>query len=38
MMHSFISDGVVTVLWAIYGYSLAFGEGNRSSAACNTCS
>jgi ammonium transporter, Amt family len=29
MMHSFALMGVVTVLWAIYGYSLAFGEGNR---------
>jgi Amt family ammonium transporter len=27
MMHSFILMTVVTVLWAIYGYSLAFGEG-----------
>lgn len=28
MMHSFILMAVVTVLWAIFGYSLAFGEGN----------
>lgn len=28
MMHSFALMGVVTVLWAVYGYSLAFGEGN----------
>ncbi len=28
MMHSFILMAVVTVLWAIYGYSIAFGEGN----------
>src|SRR6476619_1284625 len=28
MMHSFALMGVVTVLWAIYGYSLAFGEGS----------
>jgi Amt family ammonium transporter len=28
MMHSFALMGVVTVLWAIYGYSMAFGEGN----------
>jgi Amt family ammonium transporter len=28
MMHSFILMAVVTVLWAIYGYSLAFGPGN----------
>ncbi len=29
MMHSFILMAVVTVLWAVYGYSLAFSEGNR---------
>jgi ammonium transporter, Amt family len=28
MMHSFVLMAVVTVLWAIYGYSLSFGEGN----------
>jgi Amt family ammonium transporter len=28
MMHSFALMAVVTVLWAIYGYSLAFSEGN----------
>jgi len=28
MMHSFVLMGVVTVLWAIYGYSFAFGTGN----------
>ena len=28
MMHSFSLMGVVTVLWAVYGYSLAFSEGN----------
>ena len=28
MMHSFILMAVVTVLWAIFGYSLAFGEGS----------
>src|SRR5258708_27663439 len=27
MMHSFILMAVVTVLWAVVGYSLAFGEG-----------
>jgi len=27
MMHSFILMAVVTILWAIIGYSLAFGEG-----------
>ncbi len=30
--------GIVTVLWAIVGYSLAFGPGNASSAASITCS
>jgi Amt family ammonium transporter len=29
MMHSFILMAVVTVLWAVFGYSLAFSEGNR---------
>ncbi len=28
MMHSFVLMAVVTVLWAVYGYSLAFAEGN----------
>src|SRR5690242_21068214 len=28
MMHSFILMAVVTVLWALVGYSLAFGEGS----------
>jgi Amt family ammonium transporter len=28
MMHSFVLMGVVTVLWAVYGYSLAFAPGN----------
>ncbi len=28
MMHSFALMAVVTVLWAVYGYSLAFAEGN----------
>ena len=28
MMHSFVLMGVVTILWALVGYSLAFGEGN----------
>ena len=27
MMQSFILMAVVTVLWAVVGYSLAFGEG-----------
>ena len=29
MMHSFVLMAVVTVLWAVFGYSLAFGEGNQ---------
>ncbi len=28
MLHSFVLMAVVTVLWAIYGYSLAFAPGN----------
>ncbi|HWR53652.1 MAG TPA: ammonium transporter [Bryobacteraceae bacterium] len=28
MMQSFIMMGVVTILWAIVGYTLAFGDGN----------
>jgi ammonium transporter, Amt family len=28
MMHSFVLMAIVTVLWAVYGYSLAFSEGN----------
>lgn len=28
MMHSFICMAVVTVLWAVYGYTLAFSPGN----------
>ena len=28
MMHSFVLMAIVTVLWAIYGYSLAFAQGN----------
>jgi ammonium transporter, Amt family len=28
MMHSFALMAVVTVLWAVYGYSFAFAEGN----------
>src|SRR5580692_2092998 len=28
MMHSFALMAVVSVVWAIVGYSLAFGEGN----------
>jgi Amt family ammonium transporter len=28
MMHSFVLMAVVTVLWAVYGYSFSFGTGN----------
>jgi Amt family ammonium transporter len=28
MMHSFILMAVVTIIWGLFGYSLAFGEGN----------
>ena len=28
MMHSFILMSVVSILWMIFGYSMAFGEGN----------
>jgi Amt family ammonium transporter len=28
MMHSFVLMALVTVIWAVFGYSLAFGEGS----------
>src|SRR3974390_3452614 len=28
MMHSLILMGVVSMLWVLFGYSIAFGEGN----------
>src|SRR5580704_13627176 len=28
MMHSFVLMGVVTIIWAVVGYSLAFAEGS----------
>ena len=28
MMHSLVLMGVVSVLWVVFGYSMAFGEGN----------
>lgn len=28
MMHSLFLMGLVSILWAVYGYSMAFGEGN----------
>ena len=28
MMHSFVLMGVVTIMWAVVGYSLSFAEGN----------
>jgi ammonium transporter, Amt family len=30
--------GLVTILWAIVGYSLAFGHGNLFMAGLSTCS
>ena len=38
MMQSFAMMGLITVLWAIVGYSLAFGHGNASSADSSICS
>ena len=39
MMQSFILMAVITVLWAVFGYSLAFAEGQRRSSAVSiTCS
>src|SRR3954463_6243450 len=28
MMHSFIMMGLITLIWALFGYSLVFGEGS----------
>ena len=28
MMHSFLMMALITIIWAFFGYSLAFGEGN----------
>ena len=28
MMHSLVLMGLMSILWMIYGYSMAFGEGN----------
>ena len=36
MMHSFILMAVVTVLWAVVGYSLAFGGWHRRSSATSS--
>ena len=38
MMHSFILMATVSILWAVIGYSLSFGEGNAFSAICAICS
>ena len=27
MMMSFVTIGIVSILWALYGFSLAFGDG-----------
>ena len=29
MMHSFAMTGIITVVWAIVGFSLCFGSGTR---------
>src|SRR5215471_20113690 len=34
MMQSFAMMGMITVLWGLFGYSLAFAEARRSSATC----
>ena len=36
MMQSFILMAVVTVIWAVVGYSLAFGGSRLSSAICTS--
>jgi len=36
MMQSFILMAVVTVIWALVGYSLVFGGPRRSSEICTT--
>jgi len=38
MMQSFTMMGLVTILWAIVGYSLAFGHGNWFIGASSMCS
>ena len=38
MMQSFAMMAVITVLWALFSYSLAFGAGTASSAAFTTSS
>src|SRR3569832_1721042 len=30
MMHSFLMMGLITVIWALFGYSLAFGDGGSA--------
>ena len=38
LMQSLVVFCLLGVLWAVYGYSLAFTEGNASSAAWTSCS
>jgi Amt family ammonium transporter len=39
LMQVFVMFSLITVLWVVYGYSLAFTEGAiRSSAASTSCS
>jgi Amt family ammonium transporter len=38
MMQSFAMMGLITILWALIGYSLAFGHGNMPSSAAFTTS
>jgi len=37
MMQSFAMMAVITVIWALVGYSLAFGSGNSFIGGCTTC-
>ena len=38
LMQVFVVFSLIFVLWAIYGYSLAFTAATRSSAASTSCS
>ena len=38
LMQVFVTFSMIVVLWCLYGYSLAFTEGNASSAASTGCS
>ena len=37
MMQSFAMMAIITLLWAVLSYSLAFDAGRASSGACITC-